>query len=427
VSVHAYKTGDGTRWQVRWREATGKVRTRSFTSKREANAFDADVRARKFKGEALPRPGRESLAAAYDEWFRLRGSTLAPATQSSYRAVWNAHVRGRFDHHRLNELSADPQLFEELTAEMRGRGVGNAAQRRVLAVMSAVLTAAVAWKKIPTNPLWRMRKPPATPQRYPRPFPPVVLERIRRRMSQRQTLDPTYAREWSETCFVELMAYAGLRPGEALALTWDDVGEHSIAVDKALRDGAVSPTKTGRARTVPLTEPLREDLYHLDLISRQRDSDPIVLSYDGGYWSQSQYRNWRQRVWKPILKEVAKGQPAFATARPYDCRGSFVSLHLRAGDSPLEVAKWAGHAPAVMFAHYANVIEELRGEPILSVEEQILRARELVLESVDYDLDRLIADLSEHPTVGSGGEAALALYSPDSGIKALPPARDEGG
>ena len=38
--------------------------------------------------------------------------------------------------------------------------------------------------------------------------------------------------------------------------------------------------------------------------------------------------------------------------------GSFVSLHLRAGASPLEVAQWAGHSPAVMFKHYANVIEE---------------------------------------------------------------------
>ena len=52
-------------------------------------------------------------------------------------------------------------------------------------------------------------------------------------------------------------------------------------------------------------------------------------------------------------------------------------------------------------------------------------AREFVLESAEYDLDRLIADLSERPTVGSGGEAALALYSPDSEIKELPPAREE--
>ncbi len=57
-------------------------------------------------------------------------------------------MRGRFDHHRLTTLVADPQLFEELTADMRARGVGPASQRRVLMVISAVLTAAVGWKKI---------------------------------------------------------------------------------------------------------------------------------------------------------------------------------------------------------------------------------------------------------------------------------------
>ena len=66
---------------------------------------------------------------------------------------------------------------------------------------------------------------------------------------------------------------------------------------------------------------------------------------------------------------------SLATAVPYDCRGSFVSLHLRAGASPLEVAAWAGHSPQVMFSHYANVIEELQGEPRLSAEAQITRAR----------------------------------------------------
>jgi hypothetical protein len=176
MSVHAYQTRDGTRYQVRWREPNGRVRTRSHTSKREANAFDAEIKLASFKGDALLQPGKETSAAVYDEWFRLRGSDLASTTQETYRAVWNAHVRGRFDHHRLNEPSAEPQLFEELMADMRARTVGPAAQRKVLVVMRAFLTACVDWKKISTNPVLRMRKPPATRQRHPHPFLPVVVE-----------------------------------------------------------------------------------------------------------------------------------------------------------------------------------------------------------------------------------------------------------
>jgi integrase len=426
MSVQRYDTADGVRWRVRWREPSGRMRSRTMTSKREASALDADVRARKFKGEILPRPGRESLAVAYDDWFRLHGSTLAPATQRTYRAVWDAHVRGRFDHHRLNELSADPQFFYELTADMRERGVGPAAQRKVLVVISAVLTLAVELKKIPTNPVWRMRKPPGTRQRIPRPFPPVVVERIRLRMARRETKDSSGARAAADACLVTLMSYAGLRPGEALALTWADIGSNTIAVDKAVRDGEEGPTKTGAVRSVPLVGPLQSDLDALRWTFGLPDNNRLVIpASDGGHWTRSELNNWRNRVWNPAVAWLADGDPtlaSLATARPYDCRGSFVSLHLRAGASPLEVAKWAGHSPAVMFRHYANVIEELQGEPTISAEEQITRAREAVEEKQKEELDRLVVDLYEHPTVsgavqlaGSGGPvgAARMLFAPN--------------
>ena len=413
MSVHRYDTADGTRWRVRWREHNGRMRSRTFSGKREANAFDVDVKARKYKGEALPKPGRESLAAVYDEWLRLRGPKLASTTLTTYKVVWDAHVRDRFDHHRLNELAADPQLFDELTADMDERGVGNAAQRKVLVVLSAVLTAAVEWRKIATNPLWGMRKPPGTRQRHPHPFPPIVIERIRLRMQRRQTKsDSAGARASAEACLVTLMAYAGLRPGEALALTWGDFGTKAIAIDKAVRDGAEAPTKTGGVRTVPLVDPLREDLLELHALAvtasvPANDHNLVIPAHDGNYWSRAEFNNWRNRVWKPIMKDLAGGelpQPRLAQGRPYDCRGSFVSLQLRAGASPLEVAKWAGHSPAVMFRYYANVIEELQGEPILPAEDQIARAREAVTRTGRSDLDKLTADLLENPTVAAADD-----------------------
>ncbi len=418
MSVHPYKTADGTRYQVRWREG-GKVRTRSLPTKREANAFDIEVKARKQKGEALPRPGKETLAAAYDEWWRLRASRLAPNTQESYRRHWKAHVEGRFDQHRLGEWVSNPQLFEELIDDMRERGVGNASQRKVLVVMSAVFSAAVSWNKVGVNPVLTVPRPAGTRQRIPHPFPPMVVERIRLQMRRRKTKDATGVRNRADACFVELMSYAGLRPGEALALTWGDIGNRTLAVDKAVAIGEERSTKTGAARSVPLLKPLATDLQELFMALHQPADDELVLpARDGGYWSQSKYNNWRSRVWKPVMKTLAEGDPPqlrLAEARPYDCRGSFVSLQLRAGASPLEVAKWAGHSPQVMFNHYANVIDELVGEPVLSAAEQIARAREAVVELERRELDKLMADLFERPTIGAAeneDDAATRFYGP---------------
>ncbi len=418
MSVQQYKTADGTQWRVRWREPDGKMRSRTVVNKREALVLDADIKARKYKGEALPRRGRETLASVFDEWWRLRGTTLAPATQRTYLAAWNAHVRGRFDHHQLQELTADPQLFDELLADMRERGVGNAAQRKVLVVVSAVLSEAVRWKRIATNPVWRMRKPPGTRQRIPRPFPPVIVERIRLRMMRRDTKDTTGARAFGDACLVGVMSYAGLRPGEALALTWGDIGIKTIAVDKAVSDGRDGPTKTGAVRSVPLA-----DMLHLDLLDYKSAiggaPDRLIFAgQDGRPWSRSEWNNWRNRVWNPTMESLATGDETLhrlATAVPYDCRGSFVSLYLRAGASPLEVAQWAGHSPAVMFKHYANVIDELVGEPTLSANDQIHRAREVVNELSGGELDKLTAELERLPTVESGGWAAKRMYAPNKG------------
>lgn len=54
MSVQQYKTSDGTQWRVRWREADGKMRSRTVVNKREALALAADLKARKFKSRTAP-------------------------------------------------------------------------------------------------------------------------------------------------------------------------------------------------------------------------------------------------------------------------------------------------------------------------------------------------------------------------------------
>jgi integrase len=393
------------------------MRSRTLTSKRDALALDADVKARKFKGEALPRATRDTLADAYEEWLRLRGSNLAPATLQVYKYVWSAHVRSAgFDAHRLTELVAEPVLIEELTAGMRGRGIGPAAQRKTLVVLSAVLSAAVQWKKIPTNPIWRMPKPPSTRQRVPHPFPPLLVERIKRRMGK-PVGNRRYVLLTGDSILVSVLSYAGLRPGEALALTWGDVGRRTIAVDKAVANGVVGRTKTGTARSVPLIGVLREELDGWRELAGGPPDDRLVFpGHDGMPWSRTAMNNWRARVWRPTVRALAEetGLARLGTATPYDCRGSFVSLHLRAGASPLEVAAWAGHSPAVMFKHHANVIEELVREPRLSAEEQIRRARLACQQWSTAKLDKMVVDLFGHPTLTSPGsdQASVIFYKP---------------
>jgi integrase len=417
MSVQPYTTRDGRRYRVRWREG-GKPKSRSFISKAKASAFDTEVKARKQRGEALPQTGRQTLGATFAEWWRLRGSELAPNTQATYSRHWNAHVKGRWDHYKLSEWVSNPQLFDELIADMNERGVGPASQRKVFIILSAVFSAAVEWRKVGVNPVLTARKPAGPPKHIPRPFAPLVVERIRRQMQQRKTRDSSGVRGLADAVMVELMAYAGLRPGEALALTWFDVLRvKTLAIEKAVALGELRETKTGGVRTPPLLQPLADDLSVLYIMRGEPPQDELVLpAPDGGHWSPSQYNNWRSRVWRPVMKDLAAGdppQPELATARPYDCRSSFVSLQLRADENPLEIAEWTGHSPKVMWEHYAGVIAELKGQPRIPAVEQIEEARKAVEELAAEELDKMLAELME----GDANKVMEELHSTDDRAK----------
>jgi hypothetical protein len=56
------------------------------------------------------------------------------------------------------------------------------------------------------------------------------------------------------------LAYAGLRPGEALAPTWSHIRDRTILVERAVALGELKTTKTARTRTVRLLAPLAADL-----------------------------------------------------------------------------------------------------------------------------------------------------------------------
>jgi len=396
LSVETYKTKEGPRHRVRWREG-GRPRSRSFASKRKANDFDIDVKSKKQHGDALPATGRDTLAAVYAEWWRLRHRRLSKHTQESYQRHWNAHIKGRWDNYKLREFVASPQLFDELIADMDDRGVGPASQRKVFVVLSAVFSTAVKWKRVGINPVLSASKPASSPKHLPRPFAPLVIERVRLQMQRRKTKEDSTIRGQSDAVFVELMAYAGLRPGEALALTWLDVDARNLRIEKSVALGEVKEkTKTGGVREPPLVAPLAADLKTLHVARGEPSKDELILpAPGGGPWSHSQYNNWRGRVWRPVMKNLAEcdpPQPELATARPYDCRGTFVSLHLDAYESPVQIAAWAGHSTKVMYEHYAGVIENRSREPI-PIEQQIEQARKDVLELERAELDKMMAEL----------------------------------
>lgn len=80
---------------------------------------------------------------------------------------------------------------------------------------------------------------------------------------------------------MSLIAYVGIRPGEALALRWGDVRARSVLVSKSVALGEEKVTKTGKERTVPLMKSVIQDLNEWKLASGRPDDDALVFPASG--------------------------------------------------------------------------------------------------------------------------------------------------
>jgi integrase len=245
-----------------------------------------------------------------------------------------------------------------LATNLKADGRGDASVRKVLSLLQSILQRAVEWQRIPVNPVKAVKKPSAKKASRTTAPAPQTIEELRSSLKSKR-----------DKTLVSLMAYASLRPGEALALRWGDVRERTVLVTKAVSLGEEKSTKTGRERSVPLMKPVSQDLNEWKLASGRPGDDALVFpAAGGGLWQDHDYRNWRKRVFKPAAGSLG-------IARPYDLRHSYASLRFAERANPAEIAEEMGHSLEVLFGTYAHVMADLKGIAAVSAEELILKAR----------------------------------------------------
>ena len=239
-----------------------------------------------------------------------------------------------------------------------------------MSIVQGVLQRGVEWHRLTTNPARAVRTPAQKRMRRIEPPSPFAVERMRARLRQNGRL--------RDATLVCVLAYAGLRPGEALALEWQHMGERTILIEGAVALGTVKETKTRQTRSVRLLAPLATDVSEWRLACGRPDGRTRVFpGREGRPWADHDWRNWRKRVYAPVAAEVQ-----LDGSRPYDLRHAFCSLLIAEGLSVVEIAQQAGHSPAMMLATYAHVIEELAGTQKRPAEAVIRDARDKLVSEM---------------------------------------------
>lgn len=145
------------------------------------------------------------------------------------------------------------------------------------------------------------------------------------------TLDPIYPP------LLAVLSLAGLRPGEGLALRWDDWNGSSLTIRRTWHPVTCGTTKTGRERIVDV----RPNLAALLDGHRSKATSPWMFTLDGE-------KPLTISSLQKALKRILTAAKLPASIHPHSMRHSFASQLLAKGESMQFVQRQLGHSSISM-------------------------------------------------------------------------------
>lgn len=288
-----------------------------------------------------------TLAEYAERWLAtIRPPVVRPRTWKGYADLLRLHLLPALGAARLGALRRGD--VKALLAAKLGAGLARDTVRLIHATLRALLNAAVDDEILVANPaagLGRTLRLAAAP----RERQAAVRGRALTRDQVEALLDavrmaPTPAARALYPLFL-VLARAGLRIGEALALRWDavDLAARTLAVERTWSAGALGPPKRGGARTVDVSRQLWATLRWLDRERRQQARRTNRLPVPWVFPSRAGRPLDYARVRHAFAEAVRRaGLPGRLTL--HSLRHTYASLLLAEGRSPAYVQRQLGHA-----------------------------------------------------------------------------------
>jgi len=150
------------------------------------------------------------------------------------------------------------------------------------------------------------------------------------------------------------LAYLGLRPGEARAVTVADYHDGWITIDKAAKTknatAPIGPTKSGKGKRLPVPEPLVEWIEkHVDPAGRLRSALLFPNPRTGSMWAHKAM----QSVWHAARKRAELPHISLYEGTKH----SFATDAIRRGVPERHLQRFLGHASLVSTRRYARLAD----------------------------------------------------------------------
>ena len=357
------------RWQARYLSPDGNRITAetTFATKTDAARFLQTTEVHQRRGLWHdPELARSTVVRDWTwRWFDQHSASLRTATVDSYKGLLDTCVLDRVVNGKpigLGDLvlqSLTPMRVGEWLAQLQRDGLSASRVRQAYRVLSLSMDAAVRERLLPASPCGRHHRLPRLPETEPTILTIDEVERLIKHLregaaprgSDRSGAQPI-APNPALALMVELMAYGGLRIGEARALRRrhvDLLGCRLVVAESLTEvDGAFTfgPTKTHQVRDVPLPRGLLPELtHHLD---QQVAPNTDALVFTGRPGEPVHYTSVRRSF------DAACRRLGMVGVTPHSLRASCASS-VAESDGILEAARRLGHSrSSVTTRHYAR-------------------------------------------------------------------------
>jgi len=232
-----------------------------------------------------PRLSKTTVAEWSERWYRTK-SSLKPKTLAGYDSNLRVHVLSAFGDYELRHI--DRMAVEEWVADLQAFGLGPSAVRQARQVLNSMMKLAVEAGYLLVNPVTGV----AAPRQDDREMLFLSAEEVERLAA---AIRPPYA------TLVYLLAYGGLRWGEAVALRRKrcHLLRSRVEVAESLADARgqlhFGTTKTHQRRMVVIPGFLH-DLLAAHLAAQVSD-DPEALVFTSPEGQPLRNSNFRRRIW----------------------------------------------------------------------------------------------------------------------------------
>lgn len=330
------------KWEARYRDALGRHRSKSFSSKTAARSYLSAVETELERGDWIdPNAGRITLAEYAMQWVEGEAQ-LRASSRANLDSRLRLHIIPRFGSHPLNAIT--PAEVRQWVADLSKRlSPGSVAS--TYRTLARILSTAQIEGRIRRSPCVGIRLPKQTSHTEMHFLTPREVSLLA------DALDDRYR------TLIFTAAYTGMRWGELAGLRTKRVNLKSgfIRVTEAQTEVnghvATGPTKTGAHRTIALPPFLTEMLERH--INEFASPEGVVFTSAEG---TSIRRNFYHRHFKPAVRRA--GLPA--KLRFHDLRHTCAALLIAQGAHPKEIQERMGHSTIKLtFDRYGHLFPTL--------------------------------------------------------------------